>query len=66
MNRKPKKLLLKGDRDEKVQLVAIYYIVTFILSRSRSLPNLLPCKKLLIELPPKTIPTLFLIPSGAS
>jgi len=49
MNQKPKKLLLKGDRDEKVQLVAIYHIVTFILSSSHSLPSLLPCKKLLIN-----------------
>jgi len=40
---------LKGDRDEKVQLVAIYHIVTSILSRSHSLSNLLPCKKLLIN-----------------
>ena len=49
MNRKPKKLLLKGARDEKFQLVAIYYIVNSVLSSSHSLPNLLPCKRLLID-----------------
>jgi hypothetical protein len=38
---------LKGDKDEKFQLAAIYHIVDCILSSSHSLPNLLPSKTIL-------------------